>query len=152
MKRLDNGITINNDTRFSFYERDFSSTNPASLNYASLQRLLAGGNVSLAYGAGGGSTYLQRGWGIQNVLSAKGEFHTGSFRHKAMVGLDTIYQRDHRDMGTWTGRMNNQTVMNPIFYNSRVRRSVMAAPRAMRTRSTLAYSPTTASGSTTSSR
>ncbi|KWW36536.1 putative TonB-dependent receptor BfrD [Cupriavidus metallidurans] len=118
MKRLDNGITINNDTRFSFYERDFSSTNPASLNYASLQRLLAGGNVSLSYGAGGGSTYLQRGWGIQNVLSAKGEFHTGSFRHKAMVGLDTIYQRDHRDMGTWTGRMNNQTVMNPIFYNS----------------------------------
>jgi len=117
-KRLDNGITISNDTRFSFYERDFSSTNPASLDYASLQRLLAGGNVNLRYGAGGGSTYLQRGWGIQNVLSAKGEFHTGNFRHKAMVGLDTIYQRDHRDIGTWTGRMNNQTVVNPVFYNS----------------------------------
>jgi outer membrane receptor protein involved in Fe transport len=116
--RLDNGITISNDTRFSFYERDFSSTAPAALSYANLQSLMAGRNVALSYGAGGGSSYLQRGWGVQNVLSAKGEFHTGSFRHKAMVGLDTMYQRDHRDQGTWTGRMNNQTVVNPVFYNS----------------------------------
>lgn len=118
MTKLDNGITISNDTRFSFYERDFSSTNPGSLTYANLQSLLAGRNVALPYGAGGGTTYLQRGWGIQNVLSAKGEFMTGSFRHKAMVGLDTIYQRDHRDQGSWTGRNNNQTVVNPVFYNS----------------------------------
>ncbi|WP_137923474.1 TonB-dependent siderophore receptor [Cupriavidus sp. 2SB] len=116
--RLDNGITISNDTRFSFYERDFSSTNPASLTYANLQTLLSGRNVALPYGAGGGTTYLQRGWGVQNVLSAKGEFMTGSIRHKAMVGLDTIYQRDHRDQGSWTGRNNNQTVVNSVFYNS----------------------------------
>ena len=112
------GITISNDTRFSFYERDFSSTNPAALSYANLQTLLSGRNLALPYAAGGGVTYLQRGWGVQNVLSAKGEFMTGSIRHKAMVGLDTIYQRDHRDQGTWTGRMNNQTVVNPAFYNS----------------------------------
>ncbi|WP_291451096.1 TonB-dependent receptor [Cupriavidus sp.] len=118
MTKLDNGITISNDTRFSFYERDFSSTNPAALTYANLQTLLSGRNLALPYAAGGGVTYLQRGWGVQNVLSAKGEFHTGSIRHKAMVGLDTIYQRDHRDQGTWTGRMNNQTVVNPAFYNS----------------------------------
>ena len=116
--KLDNGITISNDTRFSFYERDFSSTNPAALSYANLQTLLSGRNLALPYAAGGGVTYLQRGWGVQNVLSAKGEFMTGSIRHKAMVGLDTIYQRDHRDQGTWTGRMNNQTVVNPVFYNS----------------------------------
>ena len=116
--KLDNGITISNDTRFSFYERDFSSTNPAELTYANLQTLLSGRNLALPYAAGGGVTYLQRGWGVQNVLSAKGEFMTGSIRHKAMVGLDTIYQRDHRDQGTWTGRMNNQTVVNPAFYNS----------------------------------
>lgn len=116
--KLDNGITISNDTRFSYYERDFSATNPAGINAANLQRLLSGGNVALSYGAGGGMTYLQRGWGVQNVLSAKGEFMTGSLRHKAMVGLDTIYQRDHRSLGTWTGRNNNQTVVNPVFDNS----------------------------------
>nr|WP_276553427.1 TonB-dependent siderophore receptor [Cupriavidus gilardii] len=115
--KLDNGITISNDTRFSYYERDFSATNPAAVSYADLQRLMAGGNLEMRYGAGGGMTYLQRGWGVQNVLTARGEFMTGSLRHKAMVGLDTIYQRDHRSMGRWTGR-NAQTVINPVFNNS----------------------------------
>ncbi|CAG9167022.1 TonB-dependent siderophore receptor [Cupriavidus respiraculi] len=114
-KQLDNGITINNDTRVSVYERDFAATNPAGVTYANLQRLLAGGNVPLSYGAGGGMTYLQRGWAVQNVLSAKGEFQTGGFRHRAMVGLDMNYQDDDRDLGTWTGRVNNQTVVNPAF-------------------------------------
>ncbi len=113
--KLDNGITLNNDTRFSFYERDFSGTNPSTVNTATLRQLLAGGNAALRYGGGGGVTYLQRGWGLQNVLSAKGEFHTGGIRHRAMAGLDTIYQRDHRDLGTWTGRLNNQTIVDPAF-------------------------------------
>ena len=115
MSKLDNGITINNDTRLSVYERDFSATNPASVSYANLQRLLAGGNAALAYGAGGGVAYLQRGWAVQNVLSAKSEFQTGSFRHRAMVGLDMNYQDDDRDQGTWTGRVNDQTIVNPAF-------------------------------------
>lgn len=118
VSKLDNGITINNDTRLSVWDRSFSATNPAantpaSLSYANLQRLLRGENVTLAYGAGGGMAYLQRGWAVQNVLSAKGEFHTGSIRHRGMIGLDMNYQRDHRDQGTWTGRNNNQTVVNP---------------------------------------
>ena len=71
--RFGNGITLSNDTRFSFYERDFSGTNPAGVNQATLQRLLAGGNANLRYGARGGMTYLQRGWGVQNVLTAKGD-------------------------------------------------------------------------------
>ena len=60
-------------------------------------------------------TYLQRGWAVQNVLSAKGEFATGGIRHRAMVGLDMNHQRDHRDQGAWTGRVNNQTVVNPSY-------------------------------------
>ncbi|WP_066742318.1 TonB-dependent siderophore receptor [Cupriavidus sp. D384] len=110
-----NGITLNNDTRFSYYDRDFSGTNPAGVNQATLQKLLAGGNAPLRYGARGGMTYMQRGWGLQNVLSARGEFHTGSFRHRAMAGLDMNYQRDHRDIGSWTGRLNNQTIVDPVF-------------------------------------
>lgn len=109
------GLTLNNDTRFSYYDRDFSGTNPAGVNQATLQKLLAGGNAPLRYGARGGMTYMQRGWGLQNVTSIKGEFHTGSLRHRAMAGLDMNHQRDHRDIGTWTGRLNNQTIVNPVF-------------------------------------
>ena len=113
--KFGNGITLNNDTRFSYYDRDFSGTNPAGVDQATLQKLLAGGNAPLRYGARGGMTYMQRGWGLQNVVSAKGEFHTGSLRHRAMAGLDINHQRDHRDIGTWTGRLNNQTIVNPVF-------------------------------------
>ncbi len=112
-KELENGIVINNDTRVSIYDRDFSSTNPADVSYADLQTLLGGGNVPLGYGAGGGMTYKQDGWAIQNVLSAKGEFHTGDFRHQAMIGIDANIQRDERDTGTWTGRPSDQMVINP---------------------------------------
>lgn len=114
-KRLGNGITISNDTRLSFYDRDFSSTNPAAVSYANLQRLLAGQTVALSYGAGGGMTYRQHGWGVQNVTSAKGDFDIGGLRNQLLVGLDLNYQRDNRTQGTWTGRTSNQTVVNPSY-------------------------------------
>lgn len=117
-KKLDNGIQIDNDTRFTYYERDFASTNPASLSYADLQKLLAGQNVALQYGAGGGSAYRQHGVGVQNVLSAKGEASLGPLRNRAVAGLDMNYQRDHRDQGSWTGRLNNQTVLFPSYQMS----------------------------------
>ncbi|ATN37475.1 TonB-dependent siderophore receptor (plasmid) [Rhizobium sp. ACO-34A] len=114
-KELDNGITITNDTRLGIYKREFSATNPAGVTAANLQRLLNGTNVALSYGAGGGMAYEQEGWAIQNVLAAKGEFETGALRHRAMIGLDMNYQEDNRDLGTWTGRVNNQTVVNPAY-------------------------------------
>ncbi|MGY8525559.1 TonB-dependent receptor [Paracidovorax citrulli] len=113
--KLDNGFTLNNDTRFSVYDRDFSATNPAGVSNADLQRLLAGQNVALSYGAGGGMAYRQRGWAVQNVLSLKGEFQTGGLRHRGIIGLDMNHQRDDRDQGAWTGRVNNQTVVNPSY-------------------------------------
>ncbi len=114
-KELDNGIVINNDTRFGYYDRDFSGTNPAGITYANLSKLLAGQNVALSYGAGGGMTYRQDGYGIQNVLSAQSDFTTGFLKHQFVAGLDTSYQNDSRSLGTWTGRWNNQTVLSPQY-------------------------------------
>lgn len=114
-KEFENGIVLNNDTRFGYYDRDFSGTNPAAVTYASLKKLQAGGNAALTYGAGGGMTYRQDGFGAQNVLSATGDFTTGFLRHSLTAGLDTSYQDDNRSLGTWTGRWNNQTVINPQY-------------------------------------
>ncbi|GGF54639.1 iron transport outer membrane receptor [Azorhizobium oxalatiphilum] len=115
-KEFDSGLVVTNDTRLSIYDRDFSATNPAAVTTANLRNLMAGRNVALAYGAGGGMTYDQEGWGFQNVLAARYEFNTGFLRHKLLVGLDTIYQEDTRTLGTWTGRTSNQTVLNPNFF------------------------------------
>ncbi len=51
-KELENGLTINNDTRVSIYNRDFSATNPAAVSYSGLQSLLSGTDVSMSYAPG----------------------------------------------------------------------------------------------------
>jgi len=114
--KLANGFIVSNGTRISIFDRDFMATNPAALSFAGLQTLLAGGNTAVSYGAGGGMTYLQRGWGVQDVLSAKGEFNLGGFRNRLLVGVDGSHQDDHRDQATWTGRVNNQNILYPNYY------------------------------------
>lgn len=115
-KELDNGVTINNDTRLSIYDREFSSTNPAACEGACANAILGGLNFALGYGAGGGMTYKQDGWAIQNVLSAKGEFETGGLRHRALIGLDMNYQDDSRRLGAWTaGSRPGQTILDPYY-------------------------------------
>ncbi len=108
-----NGITVSNDTRVSIYDRDFASTVPGGVTFAGLQSLLRGQNIAMTYGAGGGLAFMQNGFGVQNVLSAKSDFVLGGFRHRTVAGLDLSYQKDERNLGTWVGRVNNQTVVNP---------------------------------------
>ncbi|HEY0212089.1 MAG TPA: TonB-dependent siderophore receptor [Paenirhodobacter sp.] len=109
------GFTITNDTRISKFERDFSATNPAACSAACITNLRAGRDVALSYGAGGGMTYDQEGWGFQNLTTGQFEFEGGGLRHKAMVGLDVTFQKDDRTTGTWTGRTSNQTILNPRY-------------------------------------
>ncbi|MFT3689043.1 TonB-dependent receptor [Paenirhodobacter sp.] len=109
------GFTITNDTRFSRFERDFSGTNPATCDAACIAGLRAGIDQPLRYGAGGGMTYKQKGWGFQNLTAAQLEFETGALRHKAMVGLDITYQGDDRTSGSWEGRTSDQTILHPRY-------------------------------------
>lgn len=120
-RKLDNGLVINNDTRLSFYERDFSSTNPSTCADdpedldTCASTILSGGNYPLSYGAGGGMTYKQDGWGVQNVTTGRMELRTGSVRHRALAGLDLSYQHDERDSGQWVGRDSDQMIRNPRY-------------------------------------
>lgn len=117
--KLNENVTISNDTRLSFYDRDFSSTNPSACSGACATAILGGIDRPLSYGAGGGMTYLQDGWAFQNVVSAKLDFTTAGMKHKAVVGVDTIYQEDSRNLGSWgspTTRPSDQTILNPYHY------------------------------------
>lgn len=111
---INDTFTFNNDTRFTVYDREFSSTNPVcgndsnanlagvQYNNSCSQLFLAGGNPRIGYGAGGGLTYFQEGWGVQNVSTVKGKFETGTLRHELLIGLDAYYQEDERYGGTRT--------------------------------------------------
>lgn len=100
-------LSVYNDTRWSYYERDFAATNPAALTS------IAALNGALSYGAGGGMAYKQDGWGVQNITGAKAEGTLLGLKHKANGGLDLNYQEDTRQTGTWVNRTNNQSVSNP---------------------------------------
>lgn len=113
---LGGGWTLSNDTRVTRYKRDFSATNPAGCDAACLAGLLAGVDQPLSYGAGGGMTYRQDGWGVQNVATLHGEAMTGGIRHEITAGVDLSWQIDHRRRGTWTvPRPTDSTILNPVF-------------------------------------
>ncbi len=91
------GLTVYNDTRLSFYERDFAS-GPAECSGACLTAFQTG-NPSPQFNYGGGNpAFLQDSWGIQNLTSAVAKFNTGFLRHEAVVGVDAFYQEDERTL------------------------------------------------------
>ncbi|SDX26460.1 catecholate siderophore receptor [Paracoccus sanguinis] len=112
---LDGGWTLSNDTRVTRYARDFSATNPALCDAACVAGLRAGIDQPLRYGAGGGMTYDQQGWGVQNVTTLKGEAVTGGIRHQVTAGLDLSWQIDHRRRGAWLVARPEGTILDPVF-------------------------------------
>ena len=119
-------LTLSNDTRLTFYDRDFGGTPPGGCSGACAANFLSvlngGGNPDATYtlGAGGGLTYLQDGWAFQNVSTAKMDFETGGLRHKLNVGLDVSYQNDKRTNGAWPtwANRNIESLFRPRYtYN-----------------------------------
>ncbi|MET0314410.1 MAG: TonB-dependent receptor [Hansschlegelia sp.] len=134
-KEVNDWLTISNDSRVGFYDRDFSSTPPGCSNDASSADgiqydgscsdiFLSGGNPAVTYGAGGGLSYKQKSWGIENVTTAKAEFETGGLRHRALAGVNVYYQDDERKPASYGATRGTQTIRDP-FYDT---------PNAIRTR------------------
>ncbi len=102
-------LTIKNDTRLVRYHRYFSETttncgaDDAACNAVGRALYTGVGNPALALGAGGGVTYDQTSWGVQNVTTGIAEFETGAFRHQAVFGLDMSYQHDARQGYSYLG-------------------------------------------------
>lgn len=83
-------LTLTNDTRIAWVDRDFTFSAPA-LNTAGIDAFLAGRNPTITYG-GGSAPYTQKTWGIQNISQGLARFTTGSLRHEAILGIDASYE------------------------------------------------------------
>ncbi|GAN99035.1 TonB-dependent outer membrane siderophore receptor [Komagataeibacter xylinus NBRC 13693] len=108
-------FTLTNDTRLSLYQRDYTATTPAACSGACAAAILSGGNYALPYGAGGGAAYRQEGWGVQNVLMGRARLNTGFVHHDIKAGVDINYASDSRWPGSFTNRVNDQTIRNPQY-------------------------------------
>ncbi|WP_313193767.1 TonB-dependent receptor [Shinella zoogloeoides] len=118
-------LTIKNDTRLVRYGRYFSTTpticGDTELKCSAVGSALYNGAVNpvLSIGAGGGPTYDQTAWGIQNVTTGIAEFETGALRHQAVFGLDLSYQHDERQGYRYLTPKNPSTVWEPDYSYSR---------------------------------
>lgn len=115
-------LTLTNDSRLAFYNRNFSTTAPLCTTAAGvggtpscLGGFFAGGNPFVTYSAGGGQTFEQSAWGAQNVTTAIAKFHTGFLRHEVVTGLDVFYQNDARTNFAVIGTRPNQRLLTPQF-------------------------------------
>ncbi|WP_291180708.1 TonB-dependent siderophore receptor [Hyphomicrobium sp.] len=111
-------LTIQNDTRFEFFDRDFSSTpascargTPTSCN----ELFFSTGDATYAFGGGGGVSYEQESWGFQNITTAIAKFNTGFLRHEAVAGFDFFYQDDERLGKSYVGSKDAGTILNPDY-------------------------------------
>lgn len=124
VKRVNEGLTIHNDTRLAMYSRYFAQTVPNCaaadsdpLTNTCGDSILAGTFDGL-HGFGGPAGFDQESWGIQNVTTAVAKFHTGWLRHEFVAGIDLFYQNDRR-----TQLANSEandvklagTIGNPIY-------------------------------------
>ncbi|GAA09002.1 outer membrane siderophore receptor [Acetobacter tropicalis NBRC 101654] len=111
--KISSWFTLSNNTRLTKYERNYAATTPAACSTAAcVSQFMAGGNPALSYGAGGGAAYLSKGWGAENVLMGAARFTTWNMKHDLKFGVDVNYQDENRYVGTWYGRVNNQTIRN----------------------------------------
>ncbi|HWL70970.1 MAG TPA: TonB-dependent siderophore receptor [Geminicoccus sp.] len=109
--QVDEGITLNNDTRLAYYTREFAASVPGC-NADCSAEFFAGGNPTITYG-GGNPAYNQNSWGFQNVTSGVFDFKVAGFRNQVVAGLDIFYQNDHRAGRSTDGDKTPPTIRNP---------------------------------------
>ena len=85
-------LTLYNDTRTSFQERDFSYSIISCDTTTCAPRFFNGGGVPQYSYGGAGSPYTSSTWGVQNVATAVARFTTGALRHEATLGVDGWYE------------------------------------------------------------
>ncbi len=102
VKRVNENLTIHNDTRLAMYSRYFAQTVvscPAADSDPGTNTCgdsILNGTFTGQYGFGGPAGFDQESWGIQNVTTAVAKFHTGWLRHEFVAGIDVFYQNDRR--------------------------------------------------------
>ena len=113
--KVNDWLTVNNDTRLEFFKRDISTT-PATCTEAPCNDVFfATGDAPYTFGAGGGSSYAQDSWGIQNITTAIAKFHTGGLRHEFVAGVDAFYQDDSRLAKSYVTPKVPGTLLNPNY-------------------------------------
>jgi catecholate siderophore receptor len=96
--QMNNWLTLSNDTRVGWYDRDFAFSPVAcAAGAACSDAFVAARNPAISFG-GGISPYTQSNWSVQNISTATAKFSTGPLRHELTGGFD-IWHEDFERRG-----------------------------------------------------
>jgi catecholate siderophore receptor len=96
--QMNNWLTLSNDTRVGWYDRDFAFSPVACAAGATCSdAFVAARNPAISFG-GGISPYTQSNWSVQNISTATAKFSTGPLRHELTGGFD-IWHEDFERRG-----------------------------------------------------
>ena len=125
-KRVNEALTIHNDTRLAMYSRYFAQTVtscPLETDVGGVATphpcgtSMLNGTFDGAYNFGGPAGFDQESWGIQNITTAVAKFHTGWLRHEFVAGIDVFYQNDRRTQLANSGAKTPGTIGDPLYEN-----------------------------------
>lgn len=116
-RRVNEAVTITNDTRLAMYSRYFAQTVVNCATGTACGDSILDGTFTGAYGFGGPAGFDQESWGIQNVTTVAAKFHTGMLRHEFVAGIDVFYQNDARTNLINSGAKTPGTIGNPMYQN-----------------------------------
>ncbi|HWV81180.1 MAG TPA: TonB-dependent receptor [Hyphomicrobiaceae bacterium] len=117
MKRVNEHLTIQNDTRLAMYGRYWAQTVVNCNTGSACGDSILDGTLTGAYGFGGPAGFDQESWGIQNITTAIAKFHTGWLRHEFVAGIDVFYQNDARTQLANSVAKTAGTIGNPLYTN-----------------------------------
>lgn len=126
--KLNDTVTIYNDTRLAFYSRDFAQSVPSCSG--SCLTSVVDGTFSGTYGLGGPAGFDQEFWGGQNITTMVAKGNLGGMRHEFVAGIDVFFQNDKRTQkgvydsngdlqaGTGSAVKVPGTIGDPNFWNT----------------------------------
>ncbi len=112
--KVNDVLTIQNDTRLAAYDRYFAQT-VVNCTAAACMNGVASGNFNVPYGFGGPAGFDQETWGAQNITTAIAKFHTGFLRHEFVAGIDVFYQHDERTQLANSATKLPGTIADPLY-------------------------------------
>jgi catecholate siderophore receptor len=107
-------LSLENAARVAVYSRYFQYTSVDSCDATCTATLFdPDPNVrrTTLAAAGGGGPYQQNSWGLQDVGTARADFHVGGLRNTLVAGFDVSYQRADRTIFAY-----NLPASPPYFY------------------------------------
>lgn len=119
-------LTLNNDTRLGFYDREFAASPvscgtgataspPAAPGTPSCVTALFDGDPATVpwVTRGGPGPYKQYTWGVQNIASAVATYTVGGFKSQTIGGVDVFYQYNQRDAFSYSPARSPTQLFDP---------------------------------------